>query len=72
MVNLKSTNLMCIAKQMPKVIIFELFCEVRATAEEVAIYIDLFGKLLSEKYLKGISFIIKMVIDKTIVSPISS
>lgn len=63
---------MCIAKQMPKVIIFELFYEVRDIAEEVAIYIGLFGKLLSEKYLKGISFIIKMVIDKIIVSPISS
>lgn len=72
MANSKSTNLMCIAKQMQKVIIFVLFCEALDTAEEVAIYIDLFGKLLSEKYLKGISFIIKMVIDKTIVSPISS
>lgn len=72
MANSKSTNLMCIAKQMPKVIIFELFYEVRDIAEEVAIYIGLFGKLLSEKYLKGISFIIKMVIDKIIVSPISS
>lgn len=55
-----------------KGIIFELFYEVRDIAEEVAIYIGLFGKLLSEKYLKGISFIIKMVIDKIIVSPISS
>lgn len=72
MANSKSTNLMCIAKQMQKVIIFVLFCEALDTAEEVAIYIGLFGKLLSEKYLKGISFIIKMVIDKIIVSPISS
>lgn len=72
MVNLKSTNLMYIVRLMLKEIIFVLFCEVRYTAEEAAIYIGLFGKHLSEKYQKGASFIIKMVTDKIIVSPISS
>lgn len=39
---------MCIAKPISKVIIFVLFCAALDTAEEVTIYIGLFGKLIAE------------------------